>query len=305
MIKKYISPFLNNYIQNQPTQNLQSSSNKMALKQTKPKKDKIELSKEENVFKKPKNKKFIIIGGITAIAGLVGGIYLVKSGKGKQFFEYIREKINNSEIINSIKNKFKNKAVTSTSDTTFDLLNSKFARNKEQIIVPNGSYDLSKETGTIEFMTNTLSMGFDMKHCKLFGNISGNRTYYGFGLTADGKSFVKIGYGANNCQIGVAKNYDENLLSSISIVGRDSNFTPAQKNIIALIRQGKQNSLNSPIGKTYNFDELDSKKLYDMIAKWSQDLDINHEETKIVLGNFKKYYNQDQHFEFFKKLHLN
>ena len=42
-----------------------------------------------------------------------------------------------------------------------------------------------------------------------------------------------------------------------------------------------------------------------MIAKWSQDLDINHEETKIVLGNFKKYYNQDQHFEFLKKLHLN
>ena len=54
MIKKYTSPFLNNYIQNQPTQNLQSTSNKMALKQTKPKKDKIELSKEENVFKKPK-----------------------------------------------------------------------------------------------------------------------------------------------------------------------------------------------------------------------------------------------------------
>ena len=47
MIKKYISPFLNNYIQNQPTQNLQSTSNKMALKQKKKKKDKIELSKEE------------------------------------------------------------------------------------------------------------------------------------------------------------------------------------------------------------------------------------------------------------------
>ncbi len=191
-------------------------------------------------------------------------------------------------------------------DDAFDLLKSKFAKNKEELVIPKGGYDMTKETGEIGCATNTKFTGFSA-HLTDPSNqgINGNRLNLGFGLTKDGKSYVHTGYQALGCPIGVAKEFDDEVLSSITIVGKDSKFTPAQKNLIALTRQGKMDSPNSPIGKACTGKNMTPEQLYEMIAKWSQDIDVDHQETQIILGNFDKHYNKDKSlYDFFKTLHL-
>ena len=191
--------------------------------------------------------------------------------------------IKRKDISQFIQNfKLKNKPITSYENLT-----------PEKIIIPEGGYDLSKEADVLHYTTITSLDGFK-DH--IIGNKNGviyeklknarNNCVGDIGVTPDGHAFVKS---------FVARNGGfEPKLSFIYLISPNSEFTPAQKNLIALMQQGKMQSPNSPLGK--KAQEYTVGNIFDLIHKWAQDIDPDNLETQKVLSQVATYKKGESNF---------
>ena len=172
----------------------------------------------------------------------------------------------------------------------------------EKIEIPKGTgYDLSKESGTLYYNTYNTQFGYKdyfvndngvlglddevnkilrKAHCQ--GNFQA-------GKTKDGFCFVR-------CQQMPAPNLGllPRRLEGICLVSDSQDFTPAQKNLIALMHQNKLLSENSPFEKIADevIGEKPSRKsVLDAIERWAQDIDIDNVETQKLLKNMSSLKN--------------
>ena len=191
--------------------------------------------------------------------------------------------IKRKDISRFIQNlKIKNKPITSYENLV-----------PEKIVIPEGGYDLSKEADVLNFTTITSHGGFKNhiignKNGVIYENLK-NITQNGvgdIGITPDGHAFVKS---------TVVTNADyEPKMSFVDLISPNSEFTPAQKNLIALMQQGKIKSPNSPLGK--EAQEYSVKDIFDLIHKWAQDIDPDNIETQKVLSQVATYKKGESNF---------
>jgi len=182
----------------------------------------------------------------------------------------------------------------------------------EAIVIPGKGYDLSKEAGQAAFDMNRSLDGFagvkmvdnsgkiyttntvkdapeDMKRLCTVARGTGS---LGIGITKDGHAFVSVD---GRSQVVHHPQYhemaDKHRLAYITLISDSKEFTPAQKNLIALIQQNKQGSVNSPFGELAGEvigENPTTASILDAVAKWAKDIDTADVETQKVLGRLSK-----------------
>ncbi len=193
---------------------------------------------------------------------------------------FIKRK-NISQFIQNLK--IKNKPITSYENLT-----------PEKIVIPEGGYDLSKEAGVLEYTTGTYDSGYSWhkvgkKEGSLYEDLKSitNNTVGDIGVTPKGHAFVKTSTVKTNWAYEPTMRY-------MTLISPNSEFTPAQKNLIALMQQGKIQSPNSPLGK--KSQEYTIENIFDLIHKWAQDIDPNNLDTQKVLSQVSTYKKGESNF---------
>lgn len=244
---------------------------------------------KENKSKKTKK----IIGASIALVALGVSAFMFRKNISSVF----------SKFKSSISFKGTNKSKAKLLDLT----------KTEKIQLPTGSYDLTKEAKSIGVDTHTPALGFANMGTTIGKKIenlknSTPKNHTNVGITDNGKAFVSAGYrafGLEDCWQDFNKpldNANKRGFCGITLYSDDSNFTPAQKNLIAIMHQKLTDSENSMVyGKNrliFDFKEgekLENKitleELFEKLAAWSKDIDTENEETQKILaglGSIKK-----------------
>ena len=238
--------------------------------------------------------------GAGIVAAAAGVIYLFKSGKGKKIVE------KGKEIINSVKSSIKKEKIELPKNGKYDM--SKEAPvtivNGNDYVVgfqpyfanSNGIYqyktkladEVKSESTFGSFIFTKKNAECMTKEEKLLYKLNNNGKYGVLGIT-DGHAYVRYSLGPEgiSSNVGGFPDYhDHDWLTHFVLISPDKNFTPAQKNLLTLAQQGKFTSKNAP--QTMIFPKkLKLKDIYDIIGKWSQDIDVTSKESEKFLGRLK------------------
>ncbi len=182
----------------------------------------------------------------------------------------------------------------------------------EAIVIPEKGYDLSKEAANVSFNKNRSCSGFAgaavvdksgivntdpkvaevSKDAERLDKIHRKGCKLDIGITKDGHAFVEAdGTGQVVKHPQYHGTSDQYRLSHIMLISDSKEFTPAQKNLIALIQQNKMGSENSPFGQLVDDtigENPTRESILDAIAKWAKDIDATDVETQKTLGRLAK-----------------
>lgn len=95
-------------------------------------------------------------------------------------------------------------------------------------------------------------------------------------------------HNANSTKV-IDKNKD--FISAFIANSPNGKLTDTQKALIALDAQNLHNSPNSPIGKLYKINS--EKEAFDMISKWSKDINLNDKKTRVILKQIENHPNDN------------
>ncbi len=203
-------------------------------------------------------------------------------------------------------------AVAKRKDISSSLQTMKFKLAKpEAVVIPEKGYDLGKEAENVLYKTYKSASGYSDYITDSLGNVNANPAIaeipqdvarlqnlgsngnkLDIGITDDGHAFVHIG------SVGQVTNHPDyhktptlDRIAAFLLVSDSAEFTPAQKNLIALIQQGKLGSEHSPFGELA--DDIigaDPTKgsILEAVAKWAKDIDTTDVETQKILGRLSK-----------------
>lgn len=175
----------------------------------------------------------------------------------------------------------------------------------KKIEIPSANYDLSKEAPIMQVSVNNPWSGFsdvtkylnpDASETISLPNIEGG---WIAGITKDGIAYVQTGEPTN---LGIDSQYFSQIYSNttddfqkafagLTLFSTDSNFTPAQKNLIAILHQQLGHSKNSmfsqenrilyKLANNGSYEDGETfEGIFKMLATWAQDIDTNNKETR-------------------------
>lgn len=252
--------------------------------------DKFIKTDEGKAKKESLQKKLKLAFGAVAAGALAVG--LVRSGSINKMIDAIKD----SKLVNEIKDIFSKK-----------MTEIKYVGGgAEKISIPTGSkYDLANECLGIRIITNNQANGqtWSTINESLLGDVPETfcNGHANVGITKNGRAYVKAS-SENLSFIGNNTNFKfkgtTEALSGITLFSNDRHFTPAQKNLIALMNQDLAQSPNSIFaGKNRIFvsqeagetiEDLTSEGLFQKIAQWAQDIDPENHETQTLLNQLSK-----------------
>ena len=260
-----------------------------ALKKVDETVDKFIKTEEGKAKKESLQKKLKLAFGAVAAGALAVG--LVRSGSINKMIDAIKD----SKLVNEIKDIFSKK-----------MTEIKYVGGgAEKISIPTGKYDLANECLGMRIITNNQANGQTWRTINesMLGDVPETfcNGHANVGITKNGRAYVKASW-ENLSFIGDNTNFkfDEtiNALSGITLFSNDRRFTPAQKNLIALMNQDLAQSPNSifagknriivsqKAGET--IEDLTSEGLLQKIAQWAQDIDSENYETQTLLNQLSK-----------------
>ena len=230
--------------------------------------DSVQISK-----KMSKGKKIALITGIAALCALITAA-IIKRRDIAEFFSRGKEKITNITLPDE-----KGYDLSNEADKLGSQSYTASCGFQEHIFDKEGGYYYSK------MQPENLS-----EEDKLLYKIMTQSSYGSFGI-ADEHAYVKYRIGRNGADAAKFQPQSENAkLCEYVIISPDKNFTPAQKNLLALMQQGRYTSENSPSCLDYSA-ELTRGHFFEMLAKWAQDIDMVSEDTITFLNSLAKIKN--------------
>ena len=187
--------------------------------------------------------------------------------------------------------------------------------NPQKVEIPNGAYDLSKESSGAKIISYNSALGNSWDTVGSLRDVPVQTSPQNacLGISKNGRAFVQVGTeqlgldGLKQPDFMFDDDVTKKGLTSITLYSDDANFTPAQKNLIAIAHQKLGHSQNSMIsgdnrlitthstdvseaadGCTHMEDVLikdfSLEDFFARLSRWAQDINPDDAETQKILG---------------------